>query len=65
MARRRKRKYKPRFFVICGSLICLIIALVLTIFVGGKFEVKYETDLKLPDKAQSQMEHFIKEGLNG
>ena len=61
MARRRKRRYKPRFFVICGSLICLIVSLVLIIFVGSKFEVNYETDLKLPDKAQTQMEHFIKD----
>ena len=46
MARRRKRRYKPRFFVICGSLICLIVSLVLIIFVGSKFEVNYETLLE-------------------
>lgn len=60
MARNRKRRYKPRFFVICGILATLCVVLVLLIGIRG-LDVEYETDLKLPKDAQKQMELFVKD----
>jgi len=63
MARRktRKRRYKPRFFVICGVLIALLVAIPLFVFGGAKWPLEYEVDKELPRGAEKQIEAFTQD----
>ncbi len=59
MKRKRKRRYKPRFFVICGLLPCLLIGGIIMIIMGlPNYNLEYETEETLPAKAEKQIESF-------
>lgn len=63
--RRRKRRYKPRFFVICIGFPCLIIGLIIFLIAGSStWKLEYETQATLPKGAESQIEDFTKSAYN-
>ena len=62
MRRRKKRQYKPRFFIICGLLPCIIVGAIAMFVLGlPSFEVVYETQEKLPENAQKTIETFVED----